>query len=65
MLSLYAFSPIPVIASGGAGKLEHFYEALTEAKAEAALAASLFHFNELSIREVKEYLKNKGVPVRL
>ena len=57
--------PIPVIASGGAGKLEHFYEALTEAKAEAALAASLFHFNELSIKEVKEYLRDKGVPVRL
>ena len=57
--------PIPVIASGGAGKLEHFYEALTLAKAEAALAASLFHFNELSIREVKEYLRDKGVPVRL
>lgn len=56
---------IPVIASGGAGKLEHFYEALVDAKAEAVLAASLFHYKELEIREVKEYLRNKGVSVRL
>lgn len=56
---------IPVIASGGAGKLEHFYEALTDAKAEAVLAASLFHYKELEIREVKKYLRNKGVSVRL
>lgn len=56
---------IPVIASGGAGKLEHFYEALTEGKADAALAASLFHYKELEIREVKEYLRGKGVSVRL
>ncbi|MBQ9136745.1 MAG: imidazole glycerol phosphate synthase subunit HisF [Lachnospiraceae bacterium] len=56
---------IPVIASGGAGTMEHFYEALTEAGAEAALAASLFHYKELEIREVKEYLRNKGVSVRL
>ena len=56
---------IPVIASGGAGTMEHFYEALTEAGAEAALAASLFHYKELDIREVKEYLRNKGVSVRL
>ena len=56
---------IPVIASGGAGTKEHFYEALTEGKADAALAASLFHFKELEIRDVKEYLQNKGVPVRL
>lgn len=56
---------IPVIASGGAGKQEHFYEALTEAGAEAALAASLFHYKELEIRQVKEYLREKGVPVRL
>ena len=55
---------IPVIASGGAGKLEHFYEAI-DAGAEAALAASLFHYKELEIREVKEYLRNKGVSVRL
>ena len=56
---------IPVIASGGAGTMEHFYEALTEGKAEAALAASLFHYKELEIRQVKEYLRNKGVSVRL
>ena len=56
---------IPVIASGGAGTMEHFYEALTEGGAEAALAASLFHYKELEIRQVKEYLKDKGVSVRL
>lgn len=56
---------IPVIASGGAGTIEHFYEALTEGKAEAALAASLFHYKELEIEEVKKYLHDKGVSVRL
>ena len=56
---------IPVIASGGAGTKEHFYDALTEGKADAALAASLFHFKELEIREVKQYLRDKGVSVRL
>lgn len=56
---------IPVIASGGAGKPEHFYDALTEAKAEAVLAASLFHYRELEIRQVKEYLRQRGVSVRL
>ncbi len=56
---------IPVIASGGAGNCEHFYEALTEGGADAALAASLFHYKELEIREVKEYLRDKNVPVRL
>lgn len=56
---------IPVIASGGAGTKEHFYEALTQGKADAALAASLFHFKELEIKEVKEYLHKKGVSVRL
>ena len=56
---------IPVIASGGAGKVEHFYDALTEGKADAALAASLFHYKELEIREVKEYLRDRGVSVRL
>lgn len=56
---------IPVIASGGAGTMEHFYEALTGGKAEAALAASLFHFRELEIRDVKQYLKERGVSVRL
>lgn len=56
---------IPVIASGGAGKPEHFYEALADAKAEAVLAASLFHYKELEIRQVKEYLRKKGVSIRL
>ena len=56
---------IPVIASGGAGTLEHFHEALTVGKAEAALAASLFHYKELEIKQVKEYLREKGVSVRL
>lgn len=56
---------IPVIASGGAGNLEHFYTAMTEGGADAALAASLFHYKELEIREVKEYLREKGVSVRL
>ena len=56
---------VPVIASGGAGNLEHFYDALTEGKADAALAASLFHYKELEIKEVKEYLREKGVSVRL
>jgi len=55
---------IPVIASGGAGNKEHFYDALTEGKADAALAASLFHYKELEIKDLKEYLDNKGVPVR-
>lgn len=55
---------IPVIASGGAGTMEHFYEALTDGKAEAALAASLFHYKELEIKEVKKYLKDRGVSVR-
>lgn len=56
---------IPVIASGGAGTKEHFYEALTDGKAEAALAASLFHYKELEINDVKKYLREKGVSVRL
>ena len=56
---------IPVIASGGAGKPEHFYEALADAKAEAVLAASLFHYKELEIRQVKEYLRERGISVRL
>ena len=56
---------IPVIASGGAGTMEHFYDALTEGKADAALAASLFHYKELEIRQVKEYLRDRKVPVRL
>ena len=56
---------IPVIASGGAGKLEHFKDALAEGMADAALAASLFHYKELEIRQVKEYLAKEGVSVRL
>ncbi len=56
---------IPVIASGGAGELPHFKEVLTEGKADAALAASLFHYKELEIKEVKEYLRKEGVSVRL
>ncbi len=56
---------IPVIASGGAGNMEHFYEALTVGGADAALAASLFHFKELEINEVKRYLREKNVSVRL
>ena len=56
---------VPVIASGGAGNKEHFYEALTEGGADAALAASLFHYKELEIKEVKEYLRERNVPVRL
>ena len=55
---------IPVIASGGAGTKEHFFDALTEGKADAALAASLFHYKELEIQEVKDYLADRGVPVR-
>jgi imidazole glycerol-phosphate synthase subunit HisF len=55
---------IPVIASGGAGKLEHFYEALTEGHASAVLAASLFHFRELSVAQIKDYLAQRGLPVR-
>ena len=56
---------IPVIASGGAGNEAHFYDALTEGGASAALAASLFHYKELEIYELKKYLKNRGVSVRL
>jgi len=56
---------IPVIASGGAGNLEHLYEVLDEGKADAVLAASIFHFREHTIRETKEYLQSRGIPVRL
>ena len=56
---------IPVIASGGAGELEHFHQALTVGQADAALAASLFHYKQLTIAQVKEYLAARGVPVRL
>ncbi len=56
---------VPVIASGGAGKKEHFYDAFTSGGADAALAASLFHYKQLNIGELKKYLKNKGVPMRV
>ena len=56
---------IPVIASGGAGKPEHFYDALTQGKADAALAASLFHYKELEIADLKKYLAQRGVSVRM
>ena len=55
---------VPVIASGGAGELEHFYDALTEGKSNAVLAASLFHFGELRVSEVKSYLSERGIPMR-
>jgi len=55
---------VPVIASGGAGRVEHFYEALVDGGASAVLAASLFHFGELSIGDVKSYLRTRGVEVR-
>jgi len=55
---------VPVIASGGAGELSHFYDAFTEGKADAVLAASLFHFGELGIGQVKAYLEGRGIPVR-
>jgi cyclase len=57
--------PVPVIASGGAGTMEHFYEALTEGKADAVLAASLFHYKELEIMDLKRYLKDRGISVRI
>ena len=56
---------VPVIASGGAGRLEHFAEALTQGKADAVLAASVFHYGEFSIRQTKEYLRDNGIEVRL
>ncbi len=56
---------VPVIASGGAGTKEHFFDALTEGKADAALAASLFHYKELEINDLKKYLNDKGIPMRL
>lgn len=56
---------IPVVASGGAGKLEHLYEAVVQGKAAAVLAASIFHFGEVSILEAKKYLKERGIPVKL
>jgi cyclase len=56
---------IPVIASGGVGTLDHFYEGFTAGKADACLAASVFHYGEFTIRQVKEYLRERNIPVRL
>jgi len=56
---------VPIIASGGAGTLDHMVDAVTIGRADAVLAASIFHFGEFTIREVKEYLKEKGIEVRL
>jgi cyclase len=56
---------VPVIASGGAGTVEHLFEALATGKADAALAASIFHFREISVADAKAYLKERGIPVRL
>ena len=58
------FLKIPVIASGGVGTLEHFYQGVIKGKADALLAASVFHFNEISIKEVKKYLKDKNINIR-
>ena len=57
-------APIPVIASGGCGTLQHFADAFEQTDVTAALAASLFHYGELSIHEVKEYLRGRNIPVR-
>ena len=57
--------PVPVIASGGAGKLEDFYDVLTEGGADAVLAASVFHYKTFTIKQVKEYLRSRGIEVRL
>jgi cyclase len=56
---------IPVIASGGVGTLAHFYDGFTKGKADACLAASVFHYGEFTVRDVKEYLRGRGIPVRL
>ena len=56
---------IPVIASGGAGNMEHFYDAFARGNADAALAASLFHYKEMEIKDLKKYLSDKGIPMRL
>ena len=58
------FLKIPLIASGGVGTLDHFYEGVAKGKADALLAASVFHFNEISIKEVKNYLKEKNISIR-
>ena len=56
---------IPVIASGGAGNMEHFYDAFEKGNADAALAASLFHYREMEIMDLKKYLNDKGIPMRI
>ena len=56
---------VPVIASGGAGTMEHFYDAITDGKADAVLAASLFHFKEMEICDLKRYLKDRGISIRI
>lgn len=56
---------IPIIASGGAGNMEHFYDVFTEGKADAGLAASIFHFKEIGIAELKNFLSSKGIPIRI
>ena len=61
---LHDILPIPVIASGGAGKMSHFTDVFTKGKADAALAASVFHFGEISIADLKTYLRNEGIKVR-
>jgi cyclase len=65
LAKLHELLSIPVIASGGAGNMQHFLEAFILGKADAALAASLFHFGELTISDLKKYLQNNGVPVRV
>ena len=57
--------PVPIIASGGGGESAHFYDVFTTGKADAALAASIFHYKELAIPDLKQYLNNKGIPIRL
>ncbi len=65
LATLHELVPIPVIASGGAGNMEHFRDAFTEGKADAALAAGVFHFGEINIKELKQYLCNQNIPVRV
>ena len=64
LIKVSEFLRIPVIASGGVGALDHFYDGVVKGKADALLAASVFHFNEISIKEVKEYLKDKNISIR-
>jgi cyclase len=63
--TISANANIPVIASGGAGNMEHFYDVFTEGKADAGLAASIFHFREIDIPDLKQYLQNKALPMRM